>query len=333
MTLTERIRSILDSAWETSGIEVIAPQLTAIIARYVDRPAKLLRPRLLIAAAQAYAGSRLESAHRKQFLEGVHTLAAGTELLHIFALLHDDALDQDGREGVAPPPPVSDQRADLTHRQILAGDLLHSVANETISSAVNNYAFPREIISVIHGIAQMTVAGQYLDIRFPESAQRTRENLFRMYDLKTGYYSFVAPLRVGALCAGGAAGFVDQPILTELGLTAGRAFQLQDDLRDVQTAGAGVPAAHQERHPWEFNMANVFAPPGTSDSQAIPQAGPEYVSNLRERVEPVLRELRDRVNRLGQRLSLEPDRRNELETILEEEVLWHEEKRSRSSAR
>lgn len=242
-----------------------APKLRWLVELYLRRPAKLLRPLLLLEAARAY-----EPPQDPAPPEALYRLATATELLHVFALMHDDRIDVSGRPGVAPSD-AEDRGALL----VLAGDLLHTIAREMIHETVNSFGLAAEIPGWIKTISVKTIAGQAMELsRFtdPDSLPDLGA-LYELYDLKTGYYSFAAPLIVGALAArGGGPGSSGTPELSgdletllRVGLLLGRAFQLQDDavdtLRLIQEGGPSVP-------PWELGLLVTYLSSAGRESEA-----------------------------------------------------------------
>jgi geranylgeranyl pyrophosphate synthase len=217
-----------------------APEMAVLLRAYLERPAKLLRPVLLAETARVY-GARDE--------EAVLDLAAATELLHIFALIHDDridGIDRDGRE-------IRDD-ADRATMRVLLGDLVHTVADGIVAVIVAEHHLNPAIIRTIRDISATTVAGQVRNMRFlRDESAITLERLFELYDQRTGYYSFVFPLRLGALSAG-VVPAVDGP-LDKLGLALGRAFQLTDDADDMRALSRGELHGVPD---WEFNLAATY---------------------------------------------------------------------------
>jgi geranylgeranyl diphosphate synthase type II len=237
--LTRHIRGRVDA--ELEQIRTSAPDVLRLIEAYLERPAKLVRPMLLIESAIA---------HGAEHEEAVLDLAAGTELLHVLALIHDDRIDGVDRENR--PIEAQDRTSAL---RVLAGDLLHTIADGLIAETVVRYRLPEAVLATVREVSALTVAGQARNIRFLEDHERAPSlaDLFALYDAKTGYYTFVAPLRLGAFSAGGAS--PDTAPLDELGLILGRAFQLQDDAEDV----AALLAAGRDDVPrWEFNLLAAY---------------------------------------------------------------------------
>lgn len=224
------------------------PKLAQVIESYLLRPAKLLRPRLLLASASAYARG-----NRGAPREALYRLATATELLHVFALMHDDRIDLSGRAGVELPSTPEGGAFTL-----LGGDLLHALAVEMIQESVAAFSLSRAIPRRVHSVSVRTIAGQALEVsRFNDEGRIPGlDALFELYDLKTGYYSFVAPLLVGALATAEELAEKDAVTLEEGGLLLGRAFQLRDDTEDIHRLMADPPEGALP--PWELGLLITY---------------------------------------------------------------------------
>lgn len=252
-TLRLEIQRRLDRALDAYYPRNDSPEVVAVIDSYLRRPAKLLRPRLLLLSANRYG----PDAPVEPLLE----LAAATELLHVFALMHDDRMDRDGREGVELPQDTGNGAY-----LVLAGDLLHTLAIGMIEECVTGNQLSPSIPRWVRQVSCRTIAGQASDVRFlTKNGAPGIDSLYELYDLKTGYYSFVAPLIIGAL----AVGRDESSYLEALGLLVGRAFQLRDDESDLRRRMAGHTAG--ESTPWELNLLATLeesAPKKSEPAQA-----------------------------------------------------------------
>jgi geranylgeranyl pyrophosphate synthase len=231
-----------------------AGELTALIDDYLARPAGLVRPRILMAGAGVYGAGSHGGSRRNP--EALLALAAATEILHVFALLHDDRIDADtpaGRGGSARggPGEIGSPRPD--HAAVLAGDLLHAVGTAEIAETVERFGLDPLIVSEVRHTAVRTILGQVSDIGFQaKKLDEGFEGLYRLYDAKTAWYTLAAPLRIGALAAG--MGEDELEPLRRVALPLGRAFQLRDDLHDL------LEVVNEERRvpPWELKLAAVW---------------------------------------------------------------------------
>lgn len=154
--------------------------------------------------------------------ERIVVAAAALELLHTFALIHDDvmdgALERRGEPTVHAAHDVS--------TAILAGDLALVLADDLLMSA----GFPpepsRAAFEVYSRMRREVIAGQFLDLTTASDVDEDRAR--RIAVLKSGRYSVMEPLLVGA--ALGNAPRDVQDTLARFGEPLGEAFQLKDDL-------------------------------------------------------------------------------------------------------
>jgi geranylgeranyl diphosphate synthase type I len=184
-------------------------------------------------------------------LESIVSIAAGLEVFHAAALVHDDIMDNsDLRRGV----PSVHRALALLHAErgwdgsadayglsaaLLLGDLLLGWSDELVDAGVaraGDAAAGRAARAEFARMRTEVTAGQYLDI-FEEMAWRglpEAEHLSRAQRVivfKSAKYSVEAPLAIGASLAGGSLAQI--AALREFGLPLGIAFQLRDDLLGV----------------------------------------------------------------------------------------------------
>lgn len=182
-------------------------------------PGKRVRPNLLYEVVKGYG-----------LLESVaDEFACAIEMIHTYSLIHDDlpAMDNDDL-----------RRGRLTcHKQfdeataILAGDGLLTYAFDVASSST---ADPSIVVKCIQVLAQCAgsngmVLGQDLDMN--ESNTSDWDYVRKVHKYKTGCL-LSAPLMMGALLAGKNDETVRQ--WHEIGILLGLAFQIQDDILDVE---------------------------------------------------------------------------------------------------
>jgi len=222
--LTER-RGLVDAALERHLPSEAAPPLTIHRAmRYsVMAGGKRLRPILVIAGAEAVGGAATM----------VMPTACALEIIHTYSLIHDDlpAMDDDDY-----------RRGRLTNHKvfgdaiaILAGDALLTLAFRLIAENADLVSDPRVIRDVVAEIADAAgtvgmVGGQVVDIE-SEGKAISAETLEYIHRHKTAAL-IRASLRVGARLAGGDAKAV--AAITEAGSDLGLAFQIVDDILDVE---------------------------------------------------------------------------------------------------
>jgi geranylgeranyl diphosphate synthase, type I len=163
------------------------------------------------------------------------------ELLHAFALIHDDVMDRsDTRRGL----PTAHRSLAAAHSRaglrgealrfgdaaaILAGDLCLVWADRLMGQA---QVPPSRLAAARRAYDQMrveAVAGQFLDILGDCSPTWTVERALRTARLKTAGYTVVQPLQFGSVLAGPVDPMLSAA-LTRYGVQVGEAFQLRDDL-------------------------------------------------------------------------------------------------------
>ena len=189
---------------------------------------KRLRPILCLAAAEVLGASS----------EDVLEPACGLEMIHTYSLIHDDlpALDNDDlRRGVPTCHVVFGEAI-----AILAGDallthglgLLARYPREEIYAA----AKLRALESVVDAIGtQGMIGGQVADLEASGAAPPTEELVSRIHESKTGR------LIRASLALGGILSFAAEEDLARLdryGRAVGLAFQIKDDLLDVESDAA-----------------------------------------------------------------------------------------------
>ena len=183
---------------------------------------KRLRPVLTLLAALACGGTR----------EDAYPFAEALEMIHTYSLIHDDlpAMDNDDyRRGR-----LTNHRAFDEATAILAGDGLLTLAFEVMARKLvqsPSIANARALAAVAAAAgAQGMVAGQIADME-AENSDVSPEQLSFIEKHKTGRL-IQAALVSGGLSAG--ASEEDLSALEQAGDAIGTAFQIQDDILDVE---------------------------------------------------------------------------------------------------
>ncbi|WP_417546188.1 polyprenyl synthetase family protein [Marinobacter sp.] len=183
---------------------------------------KRIRPALAIAAAGALG----------QSLDAALVPACAVELIHAYSLVHDDlpAMDNDELRRGRPTAHIAFDEATA----ILAGDAIQALAFGWLAEAPGVEISAR--LAMIQELAHASghrgmVGGQAIDL---ESVGKslTLAQLETMHRHKTGAL-IEASVRIGALTAPGVSeGSMDA--LTRYAKALGLAFQVQDDLLDIE---------------------------------------------------------------------------------------------------
>ena len=189
--------------------------LFAEVARLVRAGGKRLRPSF------CYWGYR--SAGRNDSRE-ILRAAASLELLHTFAIVHDDIMDRsDERRG---EPTVHVKHG--SEVALLVGDLSLVLADDLFFASGFDPDVLCRAFAVYSRMRQEVIVGQFLDVSVSDKQNVDVSLARRIAVLKSGRYSIQEPLLIGAHLGGASEGVVEA--LSAFGEPLGEAFQLRDDL-------------------------------------------------------------------------------------------------------
>jgi geranylgeranyl pyrophosphate synthase len=209
-----------------TGFAATAPGLSKIYdacSYALENGGKRIRPVLLYAAGAAVAADAAPAS--------LDQLALAMELMHTYSLIHDDlpAMDDDDLRRGRP----SLHKAYDEATAILVGDGLQARAFELLANAPGLSAEQKvqmiKVLAVAAGPRGM-VGGQCIDIQ-STNTDMTLEQLQAMHALKTGAL-IRAALALGGIAAGATA--TQLSALDEYGMHIGLAFQVVDDILDVE---------------------------------------------------------------------------------------------------
>jgi geranylgeranyl diphosphate synthase type I len=232
-------RFLDDRRAELAAMDPDAAILVDEILRLLSAGGKRIRPALCLEAHRAAGGRSGPSIVRA---------AGALELLHTFALIHDDVMDgSDERRGVASTharfakdaPPGADPAAYGTSVAILVGDLAAVLAEQLLRTCG---APPGPLGVALGRFDRMRIemaAGQLLDLRDRGAGPASP----RTAALKTGSYTAEGPVLVATALA--EAGPAVEGSLRVYARLLGEAFQVRDDVLDGE-AGPGAAARANE---------------------------------------------------------------------------------------
>ena len=222
----ESRKTLVDQALELYlPAESTEPPVIFRSARYsVFAGGKRLRPILCIGAAEAVGGP----------IDAVMPAACALELIHTYSLIHDDlpAMDNDDtRRGKPTSHKVFGEAVAILAGDALLTDAFRLIAGRTPVGAVK----AETLLQVIQEVALAAgwfgmVGGQVVDIESEGKAPEEKTLNF-IHTRKTGALITVS-LRAGALLGGADADALDA--LTEYGRHVGLAFQIADDILNVE---------------------------------------------------------------------------------------------------
>ena len=219
--------------------------------------------------------------------ERIIEVGSAIELLHGFALFHDDIMDgADSRRGVPTTHVTLAEHHQAEHwagesrrfgegAAILIGDLAFVMADELFGEV------PRDVRSMWHELRLELNVGQYLDMLGSARRERRREIAERICRYKSGKYTVERPLHIGALLA--APSDVDATItaFSQIGLPLGDAFQMRDDVLGVfgDSSVTGKPVGNdlREGKPTPL-LARAFEMANVAQTEVLSTVGQEGLS-------------------------------------------------------
>jgi geranylgeranyl pyrophosphate synthase len=195
--------------------------------RTLAKDGKRIRPFLIFHSYTLMGGST-----------SIMSLLYAVELLHFFALIHDDIMDNAPyRRGVPTAHTYLNEKYKESEKArsqaILLGDLVLQWSYEQFHKGIS--IFPEHIREQVtldfNSLVEEMIVGQMMDVDMAKNEPASFDQVLRKNTLKSGNYTFVWPLLIGADLAG--ADEKRRSFLRMLGEYLGTAFQSQDDLLDV----------------------------------------------------------------------------------------------------
>ena len=237
----ETVRSTIDLTLQTRLDEVRNGFVATSSQRIVDeviratvRQGGRIRPLLCCCGYAACGGDG------GPLDERIIVAASSLELLHTFAILHDDVMDGSSmRRG----EPTIYRRVTDEHREsglpgdserygvsvaILAGDLALVISDFLLAQSGFSPQLLNDASAPVTRMRLDAIAGQYLDLNHSGRGVTDPNLTAQIARLKTGSYSVEGPLLVGATLAGASDGA--KRALEDFARPLGEAFQLTDDL-------------------------------------------------------------------------------------------------------
>jgi isopentenyl-diphosphate delta-isomerase type 1 len=218
---------------EVGQLDPAVGEVTDEIHRLVAAGGKRLRPAFVLWGHAAAGGDRRG---------GAVVAAAALELLHTFALLHDDVMDRSLRRRGRPAAHVAlarRHRADgLTgdgawfgaSAAVLAGDLCSVWADQLFGATPLPPAAVAAGRQVFDRLRAEVICGQYLDLRQAHDPTTDEDTATRVALLKSARYTVTRPLQLGAALADGDGHGPVAAALATYGDAVGLAFQMRDDV-------------------------------------------------------------------------------------------------------
>ena len=240
----ESLLAIERERWAKVDADLVPP--IDEIARLVLAGGKRLRPAFCFWGFVGAGGDPTD--------ELVIDAGAALELLHAFALFHDDVMDGSlTRRG----EPTTNAKFEASHGAsklagesrrfgdgvaILVGDLAYVYSDQLMRNA------SPQAWTIWNELRIELNFGQYLDMLGSAMNERRREKAERICRYKSGKYTIERPLHLGALLSAPTSADLI-PVLSTYGLPLGDAFQMRDDVLGAfgDTAITGKPVGDDLR--------------------------------------------------------------------------------------
>jgi farnesyl diphosphate synthase len=218
---TNRLNTTIDVYLQ----DIPSLELKAAMQYTMQQGGKRLRPLLIFAAGATFNATP----------ENLAVPAAAVEIIHTYSLIHDDLPCMDNADLRRGQPTCHKVYNDGL--AVLTGDALNTLAMQIIADHPSTLKAERRLrmISVLgkacgpYGMA----AGQALDLTVLNDPSISKELLLDIYRLKTGAL-FTACIELGRL-ASSDDDEINEAALQEFGDHIGLAFQIQDDILDIET--------------------------------------------------------------------------------------------------
>lgn len=214
------------------AISPVAHEMVRVFEQFTG--GKRLRGALTELSYNMFCGSPTPDIYKASFI---------IEIIHGFALMHDDIMDEDALRRGNPTVHVQyerifDQRHSPGKRNkklygtsmaINVGDLGSYYSNLLIERT----GFPAERkIAFLKRLSQIliqTIYGQGLDVTFELDPIPNEESVILIHTHKTAHYTIPGPLHYGAILAGISESDPRYKAIEAFGVPVGIAFQLRDD--------------------------------------------------------------------------------------------------------
>ena len=212
------------------ALNSISPLLYQSIREFLFRKGKRVRPILFVIGYRGFS---------KGAAQGLYRTAISLELLHDFFLVHDDIIDKSLTRRGQPSMHQLLNKHLTQHKNlkfsgedlaIVVGDVLYAMALDAFLAIKEDMLRKEAALQKLIQAALYTCSGEFIELTkgIAPIEKITKEDIYKIYDLKTANYTFVSPLSIGATLAGADKKQLD--ILYKYGIALGRAFQIKDDI-------------------------------------------------------------------------------------------------------
>jgi geranylgeranyl diphosphate synthase type I len=212
------------------GLSRTSLVLSKSIKDFILRKGKRIRPILFIIGYSGFA---------KKMARGLYSSALSQELLHDFLLIHDDIIDKSKVRRGKPSLHILLNNYLKNYKYIkfngqdlaiVIADIIYAMAIHAFLSIKENLLCKEKALKKFIEAAIYTENGEFLELLsgIKHMEKMDKEDIYKIYDYKTAYYTFASPLTTGAILAG--ANQAEIKKLWRYGIYLGRAFQIKDDI-------------------------------------------------------------------------------------------------------
>ncbi len=227
--------------WSSSGLDLGYSshiEMDKVLERfqYNAQGGKRIRAILIIFSYEIFAHDHKIS---DEMLEVLLNISIGIELFQTGILAQDDIIDKSSvrRNKNSLPKdlsydmsanPFDDKGMSLS---ICLGDIFAVEMIDLINQTSLPDSLKLKVIKIASHMMKTTVLGQMIDINFSYyNSIPPKEDIIKMYEMKTSYYTIGSPLVIGATVA--MTSDKNIPLIRKLGSILGIIFQVRDDLKD-----------------------------------------------------------------------------------------------------
>ena len=200
---------------------------------FILRKGKRVRPILFIIGYKSFSAKSPKNLYRS---------ALAIELLHAFLLVHDDIVDNsDIRRGKASMHKLMGRKIKKQKKArfcgkdlaMITGDIMYAIAIEAFLSINEDPLRKEKALRKFIETACYTGCGEFIELLYSmeDISKIKRDQIYKIYDYKTAYYTFIAPLITGAILAGASKKQTSK--LHKFAISLGRAFQINDDILGI----------------------------------------------------------------------------------------------------
>ncbi|MEA2113569.1 MAG: polyprenyl synthetase family protein [Patescibacteria group bacterium] len=213
---------------EAGLISQKAADTIKVLKEFNLRGGKRARP-ILINTGYFLAGGRDKKAILKASL--------CAELIHNFFLIHDDIIDQDElRRGKLSLHALYQKKFGGNSYKgvsfaIIAGDIGNVLGFQALTESNFSERNKIKALNILNEMVERTCHGEMLEMFLKEEKKIKKSDIEKVLKYKTAYYAFVAPLKIGAVLAGGNSKLLKK--IEKFALPVGSAFQIQDDILGI----------------------------------------------------------------------------------------------------